>query len=77
MTFTDKAKAVYEADYRQRLEQTHHGQFVAIEPVSRRAFVADSFVRAAMDAREVFPDREPFVLRVGHETAVTIGSATT
>ena len=75
MSIAEVAKAIYDADHRHRLEQTQHGRFVAIEPVSRQAFVAETFVQAALDARTVFPDREPFVLRVGHKTAVTIGSA--
>ena len=75
MFAADAAKAVYDADHRRRLERTDHGRFVAIEPTSRQAFVADSFVDAALKARAAFPDREPFVLRVGHRTAVTIGAA--
>ena len=76
MSLTEQAKSVYDIDYRRTFERAHHGRFVAIEPVSRRAFVADTFVRAALDARAAFPDREPFVLRVGYPSAVMIGAAT-
>lgn len=74
MSVSEKAKQVYESDLRDRLEVTHRDQFVAIEPESRAYFVGDTFISAAMAAKEAFPDRKSFVLRVGHAAAFHIGA---
>ena len=74
MSVSEKAKQVYESDLRDRLEATHRDQFVAIEPESRAYFVGDTFISAAMAAKEAFPDRKSFVLRVGHAAAFHIGA---
>ena len=76
MTVAEQAKAVYEADYRKRFEIEHHGDFVAIEPESRDAFVKPTFIEAAMAAKESHPAKKSFVIRVGYEAAVHIGAAT-
>ena len=76
MSIASKAKAVYEADWRDRLETDNHGDFVAIEPQSRDSFVASTFLDAALAAKAAHPDRKSFVLRVGHNAAVHIGAAT-
>ena len=76
MSVADQAKAVYESDYRQELEQERIGDFVAIEPLSRDAFVAATFIGAAMEAKKRHPDRKSFVIRIGHDAAVHIGAAT-
>ncbi len=75
MSVAKQAKAVYEADLRQRLEAEHFGEFVAIEPESRESFVAPTFMSAAMAAKESHPRRKSFVIRIGHEAAVHIGAA--
>lgn len=76
MSVAEQAKDVYASDYQGRLEAKHFGQFVAIEPVSRDSFVAETFIDAAMAAKGAHPDRKSFVIRVGHEAAVHIGAAT-
>ena len=75
MSIASKAKAVYDADWRDRLEAGHRGDFVAIEPQSRESFVAPTFIEAALAAKAAHPGRRSFVLRVGHEAAVHIGAA--
>lgn len=74
MSVAKQAKAVYDADLRKRLESENFGEFVAIEPVSREAFVAPTFIEAAMSAKEAHPARKSFVIRIGHEAAVHIGA---
>ena len=75
MSIAKSAKELYESEFRSELEAKHIGEYVAIEPESQNYFVADSFVAAAMAAKKAYPDRMPFVIRVGHDAAVHIGSA--
>ena len=74
MSIATTAKQVYEEELRAQLERSNLGDFVAIEPVSRQHFVAKSFVDAALAAKQAFPDRKPFVLRIGSEAAFHIGA---
>ncbi|MDZ4851237.1 MAG: hypothetical protein SGI77_18265 [Pirellulaceae bacterium] len=74
MSVAVAAKEVYEADLRKTLELSNMNEFVAIEPVSRRYFVGRTFLDAALTAKNAFPDRKSFVIRVGHDTAIHIGT---
>ena len=47
-----------------------------IEPESRDAFVANTFIDAAMQAKSAHPDKKSFVIRIGYDAAVHIGAAT-
>ena len=64
MSVAEEAKAVYEADYRDQLEADHFGKFVAIEPLSRDSFVAETFIEAALAAKDRHPNFKFFVIRV-------------
>ena len=70
-----EAKRQYESRLREQLETSHHGQFVAIDSESGEHFIGGSFVDAAMQARSRYPDRLPFVIRIGYPTANHIGAA--
>jgi hypothetical protein len=74
MTVSEQAKQFYESDLKDRLEAKHLDQFVAIEPSSRAYFVGNTFLAAALAAKEAFPDRKSFVLRIGHAAAFHIGA---
>ena len=74
VSVAQKAKVVYEQDMREHLEAGHRNEYVAIEPVSRGFFVRDTFVAAALAAREAYRDRRSFVIRVGHEVAFHLGA---
>lgn len=76
MSIADQAKKVYETDLKARLEADHCNRFVAIEPVTRSFFLADTFIDAALAAKQAHPDRKSFVIRVGHDAAFHIGAAT-
>ena len=76
MSISEDAKEVYELELRNRLESTHRHKFVAIEPVSKAFFLGDSLIAAAMAAKDAFPGRKSFVLRIGHDAAFHIGGAT-
>lgn len=71
----EAAKKIYEARLRGMLEAANRDDFVAIEPQSGDHFVARTFVEAALAAKQAHPDRQPFVLRIGHEAAFHIGAA--
>ena len=76
MSISEEAKVVYELELRDRLEATHRDKFVAIEPTSKAFFLGDTFVAAALSAKEGFPGRKSFVLRIGHDAAFHIGGGT-
>lgn len=75
MSIAQIAKAVYEAEWKQRLEAEHRGEFVAIEPTSKTYFLGDTFLAAAQSAKSAFPDRRAFVLRIDHKAAFHIGAS--
>lgn len=75
MTVSEAAKTLYEHELKDRLEVAYRGKFVAIEPMSREFFLGDTFIAAALAAREAFPGRTSFVLRIGHDAAFHIGGA--
>lgn len=77
MSIASDAKAVYERDLKVVLEPAHRDQFVAIEPASRSYYVADTFVDAALAAKKAHPDRQSFVIRIGHDAAFHIGAGPT
>jgi hypothetical protein len=70
-----RAEQIYDQRLRKSLEATHRDSFVAIEPDSGDYFLGRTLSEASAEARKVYPDRRTYVLRVGHPTAVTIGSA--
>lgn len=75
MTISEQAKRVYELELKSQLETQHRDKFVAIEPTSKAYFLGDTFIAAAMAAKDAFPGRTSFVLRIGHDAAFHIGAA--
>jgi len=76
MSIADAAKQVYESELRETLESKHRDEYVAIEPESKSHFLGKTFLQAAMAAKNAFPERKSFVLRIGHEAAFHIGANT-
>lgn len=76
MTIAEKAKKVYESELKAQLEAEHRDEYVAIEPVSKSFFLGDTFIDAALAAKQAHPDRKSFVIRIGHEAAFHIGAST-
>ena len=74
MTVSEAARQVYELELKDRLESNHRDQFVAIEPKSKAYFLGETFIAAAMAAKDAFPERTSFVLRIGHDAAFHIGA---
>ena len=75
-SLTNRAKAVYQSQFREKLEAEHWGKYVAIEPDSKDYFVADSFGDAIRASRSSHPTRIAYVIRVGYEAAIHIGAMT-
>jgi len=63
----------YESELRASLEAEHLDEFVDIEPVSRTYYLGHTMSEATHQAREAFPNRRSYLMRVGHKTAVQIG----
>jgi hypothetical protein len=72
----DRAKAIYANRLRANLEAEHPNKYVAIEPDSGDFFLADSFAGAVRAARDAYPDRISFVIRIGHQAAIHLGEMT-
>lgn len=69
----EKSKIFYERELKQKLESTEKGNFVAIEPETESYFVDASGTKALLRAREKFPDKMFFLMRIGYEAAHTLG----
>ena len=74
MSIAEKAKAVYESQFKAHLEAEHRDECVAIEPVSKSYFLGATFIDAALAAKQAYPDRTSFVIRIGHDAASHIGA---
>jgi hypothetical protein len=68
-----RAELVYEQRHKTALEATHRDYFVAIEPDSGDYFLGRTLSEAASAARQTYPDRRTYIIRVGHRAAVHIG----
>ena len=76
MSIAEAAKRIYQSDLRETLESEHRDQYLAIEPESKSHFLGKTFLEAAMAAKNAFPHRKSFVLRIGHDAAFHIGAST-
>jgi hypothetical protein len=72
-----RASALYEQKFKDCLESSNPGDFVAIEPDSGDCFLGKTLSEAIQAARAAHPNQMPFALRVGHQVAVEFGTATT
>ncbi len=75
MSVAEQAKHVYELELKTLLETDHRNQFVAIEPKSKAYFLGATFLVATLAAKNAYPSRKSFVLRIGHDAAFHIGAA--
>jgi hypothetical protein len=69
----EKSKAFYERKLKNLLEPKEKGKFVAIEPDSESYFVDKDGTKALLRARDSFPDKLFFLMRIGYEAAHSIG----
>ena len=69
-----QAEWLYEHRLKALLEPAHIGEFVAIEPASGTHFVGATLSEAIGAARRAYPSRLVYAMRVGHRTAVHLGT---
>ncbi len=69
----EKSKLFYETKLKHLLEPKEKGQFVAIEPDSESYFVDKDGTKALLEARQAFPEKMFFLIRIGYEVADSIG----
>jgi hypothetical protein len=69
-----RSQEIYEQRLKQQLERTHLHSFVAIEPDSGDYFLGRTLSEASAAASVAHPGRRSCVLRIGHDTTVTIGA---
>jgi hypothetical protein len=74
LSVAKRATELYERHLREDLERTHLNEFVAIEPDSGEYFLGKTLSDAIQAAREHYPNRIAFALRVGASSAVHLGS---
>ncbi|MBI2807845.1 MAG: hypothetical protein HYX68_22920 [Planctomycetes bacterium] len=77
MTTSDllrRSQEIYDHRLKQNLERTDFHAFVAIEPQSGDYFLGRTLSEAAAAAAAAHPNRRSCVLRVGHDTTITIGA---
>jgi hypothetical protein len=70
-----QAEWLYEHRLKAFLEPTHTGEFVAIEPASGAYFVGATLSEAIGAARSAYPSRLAYAMRIGHRTAVHLGTS--
>ena len=68
----NKSKAFYESNLKNLLEPAEKGKFVAIEPETENYFVDADGTQALLRARNAFPDKLFFLIRIGYKTADSI-----
>jgi hypothetical protein len=75
MELARQAELLYEQHLKAQLVKSHPNQFVAIEPVSEAYYLGTTLSEAVAAARRADPLHRPFVIRIGHATAVHISWA--
>ena len=68
-------KAIYELDIRSKVEESHHGEIVAIDVDSGDYAIADTGLAAADALRERRSAPDVWVVRVGYPTLRTFGGS--
>ena len=66
---SEKAKRFYDEQLKAELEPRENGKFIAIEPDSRKYFLAKTAVEAIEEGRAVLPGKMFFLARVGYPAA--------
>lgn len=69
-----QAELIYQQRLKDRFEQSHRDEFIAIEPISGDFFLGHTLSEAIGAARQAHPDRLSHALRIGHKAAVHLGA---
>lgn len=65
--FAREGKRIYWQKYAKKLESTERGRIIAIEIESGDSFMGDSTVEAILKAKEKYPNRIFYLMRVGYD----------
>jgi hypothetical protein len=71
----ERSQRFYEEKLRQKLELEHRGQYIAVEPESGRYFLDDTGTGALTMALAEMPEGLFYLMRVGYQTADSIGGS--
>jgi hypothetical protein len=69
----ESGQRLYDERLRGLLEPEHEGEFVAIEPETKRYFLGPTGLAALRAGRREFPDKLFYLLRVGRDAAYRLG----
>jgi len=64
----EKGEKIYNDVLKEKLEPIYKGKIVAIEPDSGEYFINNSTVRAIEKAKEKYPDKVFYLVRIGYPT---------
>lgn len=73
LEFAETAEQLYQDRFKNQLEISSSGSFVAIDPVTARYFLGETLSEAVENARREVPNGLFHVIRVGHASAIHIG----
>ena len=62
---TQRGQQIYLSELREKLEQTHMGDWVIIEVESKKHFINGDEIKAIKKAKEEFPNKLFFIVKVG------------
>lgn len=65
--FAKEGKRIYRQKYAKKLEPKEKGRIIAIEVESGDSFIGDSTVEAILKAKEKYPNRIFYLMRVGYD----------
>ena len=65
--FAKEGKRIYRQKYAKKLEPTERGRIIAIEIESGDSFIGDSTVEAILKAKEKYPNRIFYLMRIGYD----------
>ena len=71
--FIERGKRLYEEKLSRELEPADAGRFFAVQPDSERYFLGDTDVEAIAAARAAMPESLFYLVRVGYQTAHSVG----
>lgn len=68
-----RGQELYESEIRQQVEADNEGKIVAIDIETGTFEVADRVLPATQRLFERYPDAQPWIIRIGHDTVYHLG----
>ena len=72
--FARRGNEIYESQVRQQVEEDNYGKLVAIDIETGSYEIADTPIAAVDLLYERYPDAQPWVIRIGHQSVYRFGS---